>query len=175
MDTKMKIIFLDIDGVLNSSETCKHFNEKYGSNGYGGFFKPDDACTDENVKWGQSLVDNLKSIVEATGASIVISSTWRKHYTVDKFKEMFAVYGWDNAPVIDKTVRLATHSVFDTYCRGDEIAQWVKENNPESFVIIDDDNDMLPGQPFVQTDFERGLQVWDAKRSIELLNHHPVK
>lgn len=166
----MKIIFLDIDGVLNSAETCKYYHEKYKAGGFGGFFKPDEECTEKNVLWGKPLVANLQRLVSETGASIVISSTWRKHYEVEKFKEMFSVYGWNDAPVIDRTVRLATYMAICNYCRGDEIEQWIKENSPKSYVILDDDSDMLPHQNFVQTDSAIGLTESDVRRSIELLN-----
>lgn len=52
----MKIIFLDIDGVLNVNPT-------------------------ERDQWGAifkiHLVNHLRRIIEATGAKIVISSTWK--------------------------------------------------------------------------------------------------
>ena len=51
-----KILFLDIDGVLNI--TCNYFDE-FG-------------CTFE-----KPFVDNLAWIIEQTGAKIVISSSWR--------------------------------------------------------------------------------------------------
>src|SRR5690242_19854493 len=96
-----KVILLDIDGVLNSEETANKFHEEFQSNGFGGFFKEDEQATHQNVLWGQELVDNLRRVVESTSAEIVLSSTWRKHFSLNKFKEMFSIYGWDNAPVID--------------------------------------------------------------------------
>ena len=51
----MKIIFLDIDGVLNTYSTI---------------------C--EGVNWEPSLVKILKRIITETGVKIVLSSTWRK-------------------------------------------------------------------------------------------------
>ena len=54
----MKVIFLDIDGVLNVIPT--KFDQ------WGAYFGPDD-----------HFVKNLKKIVDQTGAKIVITSTWR--------------------------------------------------------------------------------------------------
>lgn len=62
----MKIIFLDIDGVLNVN-----FN---GRDKYGRIFHP-------------NFVDNLRDIINRTGAKIVISSTW-KMSGLDVMKQM---------------------------------------------------------------------------------------
>ena len=59
----MKIIFLDIDGVLNSSEYRKRMGRKYYS---------------EIID--RSKMPLLKKIVEATGAKIVLSTSWRKFW-----------------------------------------------------------------------------------------------
>ena len=43
--------------------------------------------------------------------------------------------------------------------RGEEIAEWLRNNQVDNYVIFDDDRDMLPGQLpfFVRTNFEDGL------------------
>lgn len=58
----MKVIFLDIDGVLNSRkyDSVRNWNEQ----------------TDIDV----SRLPLLGEIVAATGAEIVLSSTWRVHW-----------------------------------------------------------------------------------------------
>jgi hypothetical protein len=132
----MKVIFLDIDGVLQV-----HHNNK---DEYGHLFH------DEYVK-------NLKYIIEKTGAKIVISSTW-KMSGLNILKEM-----WNkrNLPgeVIDITpnevdvVERGTCEYYDMVDRGYEIQQWIDDNKPDKWVIVDDVNDMLPEQinNFVQT------------------------
>lgn len=162
----MKVIFLDIDGVLNSEKTCKDWHKKTGKGGYGGWFNEDDVCTHENVLWGIDLFNNLKTIVDQTGAVIVISSTWRKHFSLSKFKEMFSVYGWNNPPIIDKTGNhIHRH-------RGCEIKSWLDGRDVKSYVILDDDTDFLPEQLpfFVNTDGRIGLSEGDATKAIEILN-----
>lgn len=153
----MKIIFLDIDGVLNS---CL-LNEL---SGYGGWFKEEDKCEHSNVLWGQKLVDNLKKIVDETNSKIVISSTWRRYFSVQKFQEMFSVYGWQNAPVIDKTDFFGS--------RGEEINKWLSENNASKYVIIDDCQDFTSEQQrfFINTDAIEGLSFDDAVSAIKILN-----
>lgn len=60
----MKIIFLDVDGVLNNSKWVKRMF---------------DECVHVYAK--DMLEDRairlLKQIIDATGASVVITSTWR--------------------------------------------------------------------------------------------------
>lgn len=161
----MKIIFLDIDGVLNSMKTCEENHLRTGQNGFGGFFREQETLTHDHVLWGQDLVNNLKRIVEETNASIVISSTWRKYYSINKFKEMFAVYGWENAPVIGITDREGPE-------RGREINRYTFSYNIEKYVILDDDSDMLSTQMqnFVNTDPDCGLSEEDAEKAINILN-----
>ena len=162
-----KIIFLDCDGVLNSEEVAFKIRiEGINSNGYGGFFQEPTEPTHANVCFGQELVDNLKEIVEKTGAKIVISSTWRVTHRWQTFPKMLAIYGFDNAEVIGATPKLPTK-------RGYEIQQWLKEH-PEvtNYVILDDDNDMLKEQSanFVKTSMYRGLSKEDAEKAIKILN-----
>lgn len=119
----MKVIFLDIDGVLNLY--CESRDE------YGCCFH-------------QHLVDNLKRLIDKTGAKIVISSTWRFSGLVI-MKEM-----WEkrNLPgeVIGITPNFMKH-YGTTLCRGKEIDSYLEEH-PEitNYVILDDDSDMEPHQ-----------------------------
>lgn len=174
-----KIIFLDIDGVLNNEIVAQEWLAKEGSGGgYGGFFEEEEEATKENVKWSHKNIDNLREIVQATNASIVISSDWRKHFSVKKFKEMFSLYGWKNAPIIDKTTVM--HSSNPGYgklikydVRGREIEQWLSENKDvTSYVIIDDLRQFLDKQErnFVNTNGEVGLTYKDCVKAIEILN-----
>lgn len=58
--------------------------------------------------------------------------------------------------------------------RGKEIKSWLDNWNGdpvESFVIIDDDNDMNPFMDrLVQTSFNKGLQQKNVDKAIKLLN-----
>lgn len=161
-----KVIFLDIDGVLNSADTVSDWEKKTGTSGYGGFFEETDEITNGDVKWGEGLVRNLKYIVKKTGADIVISSTWRHYFSVDKFKEMFAIYDWHNAPVIDRTP-------YGGKIRGLEVNTWLnKHAQYTNYVILDDSDDFMVSQikNFVQTNPEVGLTKEDANKAIEILN-----
>jgi predicted transcriptional regulator len=166
----MKVIFLDIDGVLNTGiyathyfEICKHFgltrkeakDWRHGMRDeFGSHFDP-------------RCVSLLKYIIEETGAKIVVSSTWRAsgEETMKLMWEMRDLPG----EVIGVTPLLNT-------ARGEEIEAYLKENETDAYVIIDDDTDMLPEQKsnFVQTDGEYGITLKDANRIIEILINQGV-
>jgi predicted transcriptional regulator len=162
----MRIIFLDIDGVLNTGiyathffEICKHFgltkkeakDWRHGMRDeFGSHFDP-------------KPVQLLKWIIEETGAKIVISSTWR----LSGLETMKLMWEMRDLPgeVIDITPYLNTN-------RGEEIEALLKENDVDSYVIIDDDTDMLPEQlnNFVNVDSEYGITYKDAQQIINILN-----
>lgn len=161
----MKIIFLDIDGVLNVYPQ--------GYDEYGAIFHP-------------HLVENLKLILDRTGAKIVVSSTWRRS-GLSIMKEMWEKRGLpgeviDITPFETDVVERGTCEFYDQVDRGFEIQQWIDDNQIQDFVILDDDNDMLPSQRdnFVRTannqdhedcvDIGYGLTRKCAERAIEILN-----
>lgn len=157
----MKIIFLDIDGVLNVY--CQS-RDKYG-------------CT-----FHDNLVDNLRWIIESTNAKIVVSSTWR----LSGKQSILDMWEYRNLPgeVIDITPNLTYGSGLNSNTkRGNEIQQWLDEHiDVTKYVILDDDSDMLKHQMenFVCTsnnsdhpdsvDIGYGLTKICADKAIEILN-----
>ena len=61
----MKVIFLDIDGVLNTSQTFIEIDNEFIKTGK------------RRIEIDLDRVELLKEIVDATGAVIVLSSSWR--------------------------------------------------------------------------------------------------
>jgi hypothetical protein len=166
----MKVIFLDIDGVINSYDNLYALNALYklklavSRDEFGQLF--DERCT----RW-------LRYIIERTGAKIVISSTWRsaglvKMQTMWQIRELAGeVIGCTPTYVDDYIINLhaCTNNEAD---RGYEIQQWIEENKPERYCIIDDDRDMLGAQLpfFVRTDNRTGLDYKTAHQAIAILN-----
>lgn len=143
-----RIIFLDIDGVLNNPKSLMDGN------------KPDIDC-----------IKALNWLVAETGAKIVVSSTWRgRPDLLDVFKS------WGcNFEVIGITPSLESKTVNGVFIgkeRGNEIAKWLEKNRGkwEFFVILDDDDDMGHLKPnLVQTNYKYGLTWADARKAKSLL------
>ena len=152
----MKVIFLDFDGVLNSRnyrETVEDYYENY---------------IDE------SRLFLIKYIVEKTGAVIVLTTTWRHYWDKKdcisfdetiKINKIFKKYGLE---IYSKT------NSFDED-RDYEIRDWVKNNNPEKFVILDDVEYNWSSEIskcFVQTNDEiEGLDEDSTQKAIDILQN----
>lgn len=141
MSAPTKVLFLDIDGVLNSRRTVI-------ATGY----YPH--CFDENNKkrFDWIAVGMIRELCEKEGASIVLSSSWRH----GKNSVHECANGLD-LPIFDKTPDLLG-------VRGEEIQDWLNRH-PEvtHYAIVDDNSDMLASQAdhFVQTSEEDGLSFLD--------------
>jgi hypothetical protein len=133
----MKYLILDIDGVLNSIRSCY---------AYKGFGHPEPNLTLEKSKLDPVAVKLIQRLIEETDAKVVVSSTWRILSEIKDFDFL-------ELPIIDFTPNKFQY-------RGDEIKEWL-DNHPdtESYVIIDDDSDMLEEQKpnFVHVDREYGF------------------
>ncbi len=120
MTASLKIIFLDFDGVMATA----YYDLMMVKNG-----EPE---TDEfGVLFDPMCVQNLATIIEATGAKIVVSSDWK--YLMS-YEELLRMWETRNLPkeMIDATPCCSKH-------RGDQIDKWIEECPDEvQYVIIDD-------------------------------------
>ncbi len=155
----MKVIFLDIDGVLVNTDALLAGRK-----------------LDGNVRFAPECVRALNAITEATGAALVISSNWRRFN-----KDMFAILAENGVrgQIIGQTPDLGTvrrSGVVVTVDRGREILAWLSLHRPERFIILDDEDDMGDLLPrLVQTDYSTGLTESDAQRAIGLLLSQEVE
>lgn len=161
--SKHKILFLDIDGVLNP----QWWERKKPSDKYGVPFDP-------------KTVACLEKIIAETGANIVISSSW-KNMGLSVVQDMWRERGLPGM-VIDVTPDYLIESLSCSelnnddalYERGFEIKGWLSLHNDEisHYVIVDDMDDILPEQQqrFVHTDPNTGMSEDDAEKAIAILN-----
>lgn len=125
----MNIIFLDIDGVLNTGRNQDFQASIEGKSTFEHQFNFDDGC-----------MKNLKELVDEFDAYIVISSSWRiekdETYGTEILRNL-KDYDLDNR-IIDRTPSFST-------IRGEEIKQWLINNKEkvDNFLILDDEDDMI--------------------------------
>jgi len=77
--------------------------------------------------------------------------------------------GWPNPPIIGFTPDLSGNN---SNSRGNEIQVWLNENSVETFVIVDDDDDMLSEQMprFVRCNREQGFTSREVEAVNQVLN-----
>lgn len=140
----MKVLFLDIDGVVNKRE---NYNPAIKDN----LYPIDSYCA--------FLVGRIKL---STGCEVVLSSSWRYHPESRQNVSTRVVELFDVTP---------THMP-EGSIRGDEINAWLSVH-PEvtKYAILDDDMDFYADQApnFFKTRFEDGLTDEIAEAVIEHL------
>lgn len=169
-----KVIFLDVDGVLNSSRTLY-----------------------ESISLEDDLILNLKEIVNKTKAKIILSSSWRLSTEavatlidkLDKFGLAISGMTYDGVDLdwlekyeFDVTKKyLDTKFDYDenrqikiTHDRGAEIFKWLHDHDDCTYVILDDGiEDIKPyfsESVIVKTSYKTGLTKEDVKKAVQILN-----
>lgn len=173
MNKVLRIIFLDVDGVLNCQDyyTKGRVHEQYPLS---------EICPDR--------IKLLNGLCERTGAKVVISSSWRIGRTIEELRNIFNEMG-ATFEIIDKTPVLDLK--FKGAVRGNDINLWIEENTGligqtrqeyKQYAIIDDDSDMLYWQKdnFFQADahkdglnadiIERIERLWNNDNSWEFVD-----
>lgn len=152
----MKLIFLDIDGVLNRH--C--YNETSMSNSI------DADC-----------VVRLNRILIETDARIVLSSAWRymligRAMSLTGFDYLMRTHGIVANRLVGRTP--ADEEVTE---RGWQIHQWRKDNDHRGkYVVIDDmDLHISPLHPFVRVQGDVGLTDTDADKAIQILGKAEIR
>ena len=146
----MKVIMLDIDGVLNDiNTTTKH--------------RGADGRLYDGVDAEKIVI--LKRIIDITGAMIVLSSSWRNH--PESCEYLYKELGEElTSKIIDHT------PYFRQMQRADEIESWLSKHlDVTKFVVLDDCDDDLErfGRSFVETKMSYGLTEELAAKCIDLL------
>lgn len=162
----MKVLFLDIDGVLNcmyptpsdSHEWIDLDEWRYG-------FNPE-------------LVARLRFIIANTNCKIVVSSSWRHHTN-------YAPYQPDRnwRDILSEKLRCPREEVFAGETgydkkgrRGMEIKQWLAEHpEVDAYCVVDDEivdiEPYIDKDKIVKTDRRYGFTIEDMRRIIDVLNN----
>lgn len=153
MPKPLRVIFLDVDGVL-LTPSCYSDDDKPPR------FKP-------------AALTALRLIVERTGARIVVSSAWRQR-SIKRTRALLESRGFELGPkIVGRTGEWRTEDGKWSR-RDDEILEWLarpRRDPVESWVVLDDGTLELTGVEHrqVQTDPEEGLTNADAVLAIQYL------
>ena len=151
---KMKIIFLDHDGVI-----CLSNNWGSRSNKKKNYIRQNPEETVQSMEdlpviyrfdsFDSKAVILLNKILEETGAEIVVSSDWKRHATLEEMKEYYIDQGICKTPIAftpnlyefePDTAALFSWKNWAERARCLEIQRWLLDNPVESWVAVDDLN-----------------------------------
>ena len=165
----MKVIFLDFDGVLNSDLYIRsHRGESI-------------------TMLSPVCLNRLRTVVESTGAKIVLSTSWRVHWEPDESscdltgQEIHRIFAAHGMRIYGKTgqSRKAGDVPDLRRERAREIADWLDVRpDVEGYVILDDmafpdgalSSGGLSGHLVRTAGYRGGLTEEDADLAIEILN-----
>jgi HAD domain in Swiss Army Knife RNA repair proteins len=147
----MRVLFLDVDGVLNRAT-----------------FSP--AQSVGLRSWiEEELAARLDRVCQEAGAVLVMSSSWRAGRTMEELRDDLAAAGI-RTPLIDVT------PIQGGRRRYEEIESWLQawqaagDEEIESFAIVDDLHDMGPlAERFVRTSTFNGLDESSARELVRIL------
>ena len=158
----IKIIFLDIDDVLTNEVMWRYKD------------------VNSNHQFDERCVRYLNTLIERTGAVIVISSARRMGTTLTEFRKIFKEEGF-KGEIIDVTPICEE----DHIIRGNEIYKWLRDNEDiydetyidyKNYVILDDEDITLSFQKnnFVKVDRFSGLTPDILNDAINILNKKEI-
>lgn len=169
------ILFLDLDGVINSSDltdtTITCIPGTFES------FQP-------------PLCSVVNQFINQHGFKVVLSTAWRNHYTMEQLKIFFKEYLKIDCEIIDKT---SNDDLDPNYYkennwdrnrlpreRGLQITQWLEANkhlNVKSYFILDDSLDASYGhcKHYFRVNNQRGFDELAKQQAdkqwLEIINN----
>jgi hypothetical protein len=162
--SRVRILFTDFDGVLNSADSWKVSQEDYDLRSQDTEETP---LSILRLTIDPSHVAILNDVLAQTGAQVVLSTSWRnwpdREFVLGKLRA--AGFTGD---IVGETPGYLGPGIH----RGDEIQAWLDEHadEVESYAIVDDSDDMGALTPhLVLTDSFKGLTVEHVPRLFALL------
>ena len=150
LNSKLNIIFLDIDGVLIKFASPK---------------KVDHSEFEELKYWDKEALQLVNKLIKSSGAKVVITSSYRNHKTKKQIVDMMQLAGF-NYNIYDVIPSIKYLG------RGGNINKWLKEHNVSNFVIIDDQyhniEEYFP-KNFVKVETNEGLTLAHTLKALKIL------
>lgn len=162
----MRVLFLDIDGVLNS-ETWNAAHPVEIAQG---------------ILIDRAAVGLLARLVQETKAQIILHSGWRMWFDAQlrplrrEAEILVRLFSENGISIADRTPDLTTEEIRQSrrfsLVKGEEIMAWLAgRSDVEAWVVLDDL--ALPGEQLrlhqVQTDPALGLALQDIEKAKQLL------
>lgn len=154
-----KVIFLDVDGVLNSKRFAEYCTNNEGLKNWWSYGLLE-----------QELLFNLYHIVKTfPDCHIVLCSSWRiSSHHKELLDRQLALYGMGVYGTTTANPKMG---------RGQQIMEWVyNHEDVDNFVVLDDDNDIRDYPPetevskhLVWVSFLTGLTAENADEAIRIL------
>jgi HAD domain in Swiss Army Knife RNA repair proteins len=136
----LRILFLDFDGVLNSGPYMRTWiRDFYVAEPDEGTQSQTERFEMDAAKLDTQAIDRVNRIVAATGARIVVCSSWRHFHPLSRLRRLLRSRGFAG-PVVGVTPAIPGA------VRGDECVAWLAAHPRAawSFAALDDDNDYGP-------------------------------
>lgn len=149
----MKVIFLDIDGVMVSQRSVQLMNVP---------------VLKRDMGLSYLARHNLRVLVRQTDAKIVITSSWRGGG--EMYEAIKGCLARNGTPVYDET------PILDPWTddRSDEIAAWLDAHPAQSYVVLDDspcfEHREEVRQHWVQVNYVTGLSRANIRAALSFLN-----
>lgn len=143
----MRVIFLDVDGVLVTSRTEHILISRFAA-------------------FDADAVREMNRLTKATGAKFVLSSSWRRNERVKSMRRYMKSQGLIGELLDFTGIRRDSD-------RRREILDWLDHQSvrPE-FVIVDDEYDFLELEARrIQTRKETGFTAEHCDRALKLFSH----
>lgn len=166
----MKLLFLDIDGVLNSNVYMSSDEYLTECNSLGvtpiGREVMDKA---HHLHIDPSAIQILNVLVERSEVKVILSSTWRLKYSLEEMNLMFQKRG------ATFQITGVTPARMSWRPRGMDIAEYLSSLRkdgevPEAFVILDDIDEFSLWKPyFVHISDDTGLTQEDVVSAFKIL------
>lgn len=158
----MKVIFLDVDGVLNSEKFLEH---------------------NKNQAIDRNSIGILKNIIDKTGAVIVMSSGWRLWFDDNMLPQdgysqcLYEILCEFNLKLFGKTPDFSTEEIRTrktfSHVKAKEIIAWLNEHEfVDKYVVIDDldlKNEAINAH-LVRINGQVGITEADARHIIDMIN-----
>ena len=170
----MKVIVLDIDGVLNHAGTVWQYVEPT-------------VVRHGKVGLDPQMVARLARIVNESGGpeivKIVLHSSWKWIHTGDNKRVVPGADDWTNGLEIVRENLVATGFPYpeilidrtDNPCDEATIWKWIRVNKPSAWVVLDDmqHEELLDGHLVETCWFDKvngGLQDHHVEQAVRILN-----